>query len=576
MSKAYLVLFRTLGYFKGQKKRYIAGSVLSAASLLIALATPYLYRQIVIIITNGRSNAAITAVIELFAVLILLTPLVVIGDYMKQTAGAECTANLRKSLFDHILRLPVTEATERKTGDYFQRLTGDVRTATGFLTGYGSVALLKFFVYSIATIILLLRVSPVLAATGLVLGALSAVFSNAMKPLVRQLETLARQSCGILASQFIETLRSLPIVKVFLLHAYLSDTLRRSADDILKNRVKYRTVNGIMYSFVYLFTSNAQPIGFLVGVLFLLRGPMQMVDIVYAAGLIAVLADGMDNLNSFIVLVQPAIVAGKRVFDLLDETAEQEREAIAEPDTSNPAAILFKDVSFAYKGGQNVLNNVSFTVEKGKTAALVGGSGGGKTTLMKLLQDFYEVDKGSISLFGCPLQNLSRKTIRGLSAYVPQEATVFDGTVAENIAAGRESATMEEIENAAKQAHIDDMIRLLPQGYDTNIGERGSQISGGQRQRIAIARAILKDAPILLLDEATAALDSETEQEVYKGITALMQGRTTVVAAHRLSTVRNADRILVIEHGQIVEIGKHEELIMKRGRYWQLCGLLED
>lgn len=576
MSNLCRILTRIFKYLDLQITKYIIGSALSAVELLIVFVTPYFYKQIIYIVTKNNGNDSIYTAIVILGVLILLTPFVVLGNYLKQYAITVCTANLRKELFNHILHLPVTEAMERKTGDYFQRLSGDVWMTTNFLNNYSSNAILKFFVYTFLSIFLLMRISTLLAIVGIALGLLTVIFSNVMKPTVRRMEELARQSCGAVASQFIETLRNLPIIKVFLLQSYLSQIMRQSVDDIFIKRVRYRTINGIMYSFVYLFTKTAQPIGFMLGILFLSNGPLQIAEIVYAAGLIAVLADGMNNLNSFIVSIQPVIVASKRVFDLLDEPIEKERKSAVEIDTCNPIAIRFENVSFSYNKRRKVFHNISFSVERGKTVAIVGSSGSGKTTIMKLLLDFYPIDEGTIYLFGCPLENMSQKDIRHLCAYVPQEATVFDGTIADNIAAGCETATIEETVNAANKAHICEIVKNLPQGYNTLIGERGSQISGGQRQCIAIARAILKNTPILLLDEATAALDSETEQKIYQDLTSRMQECTTIIIAHRLSTVKCADSILVLENGEIVECGHHEELIKKGGKYWKLYGLLKD
>lgn len=226
-----------------------------------------------------------------------------------------------------------------------------------------------------------------------------------------------------------------------------------------------------------------------------------------------------------------------------------------------------RDVSFSY-GKKPVLDHVSLTVRRGERLAIVGGSGGGKSTLIKVMEAFYRPQSGELRYFGVAGEKLSPADIRALFAYVPQECTLFDGTIGENIALGRPGATQEEVESAAKEAGIHSFIQNLPQGYATPVGEAGGQLSGGQRQRVAIARALLKGAPILLLDEATAALDSQTEREIQQCLDQVSAGRTTVTVAHRLSTIENAHRVLVMEEGRVVEEGAfHQMLEQPSGRF---------
>ena len=227
----------------------------------------------------------------------------------------------------------------------------------------------------------------------------------------------------------------------------------------------------------------------------------------------------------------------------------------------------FNDVRFAYRSDEAVLRGISFVAEPGKLTALVGPSGSGKTTIVNLILRFYDVERGKIAVDGQDIRQVSRHSLRRHLAYVGQDVFLFRGTIRDNIAFGKPDATEEEIVAAAKGAYAHDFITTFPRGYDTPVGEHGLQLSGGQRQRVAIARALIKDAPIILLDEATAALDSESELQVREAMEHLCQGRTTVAIAHRLHTVSHADRIYVIEDGEVVESGRHEELLRKNGRY---------
>ncbi|WP_018391260.1 ABC transporter ATP-binding protein [Ancylobacter sp. FA202] len=262
------------------------------------------------------------------------------------------------------------------------------------------------------------------------------------------------------------------------------------------------------------------------------------------------------------------LLGARMLFGLLDRPAT-EADAPETPElVVTGGCIAFEDVVFSYRESEPVLRGLSFIAEPGQTTALVGPSGGGKSTVMNLLERFYDVESGDVTIDGQRIDAVTRRSLRQAIGFVSQDVFLFTGTVRENIAAGRPGATDEQIIAAAKSAHAHDFIMGFEGGYGSRVGERGTQLSGGQRQRIAIARAFLKDAPILLLDEATAALDSESEAEVQKALQSLQANRTTLVIAHRLQTVINADKICVIEKGRVVESGRHEELVAKRGRYF--------
>ena len=261
------------------------------------------------------------------------------------------------------------------------------------------------------------------------------------------------------------------------------------------------------------------------------------------------------------------LVGVRILFDVVDHPPTEKPDDEKPPLKLSAAHVEFTNVQFAYRPGERVIGNLSFLAEPGKMTALVGPSGGGKSTILNLMLRLYEVDGGVIAIDGQNIAAVSRRSLRSQLAYVGQDVFLFRGSVRENIALGRAGATEAEIVAAAKAAYAHDFIMAFPRGYDTQVGEHGMQVAGGERQRIAIARALLKDAPIILLDEATASLDSELERQVQGAIEHLCQGRTTIVIAHRLHTVVDADRIFVIEDGTVVELGRHDELLRKSGRY---------
>jgi subfamily B ATP-binding cassette protein MsbA/ATP-binding cassette subfamily B protein AbcA/BmrA len=278
----------------------------------------------------------------------------------------------------------------------------------------------------------------------------------------------------------------------------------------------------------------------------------------------------LGNMPPIIASMGEAAGAAQRIFKLLDQDIERDSGRVNRPIQDSQAIIQLEDVSFAYSDGVPVLKDVDLDIRKGQTVAVVGPSGGGKSTLLKLILGFYRPPHGLIRLFGDDLNEWKLSAARQQMAFVAQDSYLFPVSLAENIRCGRPGASQADVERAARLANIHDFIAGLPDGYETNAGEWGSRLSGGQKQRISLARAILKDAPILLLDEPTSALDAESEALVQEALERFTQDRTTVVIAHRLSTIKNADRVLVLHDGEIVEDGTHDELIEKGGLYLDL------
>lgn len=559
---------RGFSYFGKARKTYIFGAIFAAFELALLFTTPYINQELIDIVTGEKDGNIVATLAILLLVFLLFVPPVVYGKYMQITATAKGTAELREKLFHHILKMPYSRVTQYKSGDYITRLSDDAARTTGIFNAHYFNHFVRFLVVFPVTLVLLIVNDWRIALAGVVYGTINLILSLYLNPLTKRMEGEVKTEVVRSASFLIEALRGIPVVRVFTLHAVLAEKYETICKRIREKRIKFRTVNGITYGVVDFFSQSAQAVGFILGVLLAGDG-VSVGSAVFNATLMGMMADSVYHLSTYLLLVQPNLVAMQRVFDLLDEPEEIYAEMKNTPSIGN-IAVTFKNVGFSYDGEKQVLNGIDLTVKRGEHLALVGGSGGGKSTVIKLMEGFYRPTSGKIYYGDTNSTALTESKIRDLFAYVPQECTLFDGSIGENIALGKPGATKAEIERAAALADLKDFIESLPDKYDTPVGERGGQLSGGQKQRVAIARALLKNAPILLLDEATAALDSAAEKEVQRCLDTVSNGMTTVTVAHRLSTVRNVDRILVLEAGKVVEEGTFDELLCLNGKFKKL------
>ena len=559
---------RGFSYFGKARKTYIFGAIFAAFELALLFTAPYINQELIDIVTGEKDGNIVATLAILLLVFLLFVPPVVYGKYMQITATAKGTAELREKLFHHILKMPYSRVTQYKSGDYITRLSDDAARTTGIFNAHYFNHFVRFLVVFPVTLVLLIVNDWRIALAGVVYDTINLILSLYLNPLTKRMEGEAKTEVVRSASFLIEALRGIPVVRVFTLHAVLAEKYETICKRIREKRIKFRTVNGITYGVVDFFSQSAQAVGFILGVLLAGDG-VSVGSAVFNATLMGMMADSVYHLSTYLLLVQPNLVAMQRVFDLLDEPEEIYAEMKNTPSIGN-IAVTFKNVGFSYDGEKQVLNGIDLTVKRGEHLALVGGSGGGKSTVIKLMEGFYRPTSGKIYYGDTNSTALTESKIRDLFAYVPQECTLFDGSIGENIALGKPGATKAEIERAAALADLKDFIESLPDKYDTPVGERGGQLSGGQKQRVAIARALLKNAPILLLDEATAALDSAAEKEVQRCLDTVSNGMTTVTVAHRLSTVRNVDRILVLEAGKVVEEGTFDELLCLNGKFKKL------
>lgn len=481
--------------------------------------------------------------------------------------------NLRRSVFDNVMNLHLGYFNDQRKGDIISKIASDVQVVQFSVTSTLQVVF-KEPLQLIAYMIMLLIISVKLTSFAILVLPVSAyVISRIVKKLKRQ-ATEAQQVFGNMISYLDESLSGIRIIKAFNATQFIKD---RFSDE----NTRYSKINRRMVRRQQLGSPVSEFLGVTMVAVILLYGGHLVLSpdggleatefIAYIALFSQImrpakaLTDSFSNINS-------GIAAGERVLELIDQKSEIQDKPDAKSIQAFEEAISFNDVHFAYTN-EPVLEGINLEIKKGQTVALVGPSGSGKSTMMDLIPRFIDVTDGSVKFDGTDVRDLKMDDIRSLIGLVDQEAVLFNDTIYHNIAFGLEHVPYEEVEKAARIANAHEFIVNLENGYDTVIGDRGSKLSGGQRQRVCIARAILKNPPILLLDEATSALDTESERLVQDALNKLMQNRTTVIIAHRLSTVKHADLICVLENGKIVESGNHNELMEKRGLYRKLIDM---
>ncbi len=532
-------LFRTfLSYYQGQVHLFVGDTICALLVAGIDLAFPQILRTL----TRGLFAQGADAImgvlvylaIGLVAMYLLRFACRYFVVYWGHVMGARMESRMREDLFD---------AYER----------------TEFLL-IGLVEIVgSFIILGTINVPLTLVMAVVLVA----LVALDVVANLRM----RAVFTENRQRISGVNSRVEDSLEGARVVKSFAAEDVERAKFRRSNDAYLDSKVRMYRAMGVYQAAIAVMMGFLNVTIVVMGGWLIARGQMEAADLATFALYISLFTNPIDNILNFTETFQKAIAGFARFVEVLNEQPDIQDAPDARELRVTQGAISYSHVEFAYQKGEPVIRDLNLDVRPGETLALVGPSGGGKSTTCSLLPRFYDVEAGSITIDGQDVRKVTQKSLREAIGLVQQDVYLFDGTIAENIAYGRPDATPDQIRLAAQRARVDEFVRELPDGYETQVGERGTRLSGGQKQRIAIARVFLKNPPILIFDEATSALDNESEAAVQESLARLAEGRTTIVIAHRLSTIKDADEIATITDGTVSERGTHEELLAKNGTY---------
>lgn len=562
------MLRKFITYYKPYKKLFFMDLLVATISALCDLVYPMITRNIV---NKVIPNREFRFLIVFAAVLITIYLIKMLCAYWMQywghLVGVGMQADMRRDVYEHLQKLPVKYFDNNQTGSIMSRIINDLQDISE-LAHHGPEDIFISFFMIVGSFVVLLRINVVLTIIVFCILPIIILYSMYKRKKLLASFVKTREKTGDINARLQNSISGIRVSKAFVIDEDEKERFEEGNQQFVTAKSYSYKVMAEYTAGVGFFTDMLDYSVLIVGAIFTYYGKINIGDFLAYLLYIKIFTQPIKRLIAFVEQYQNGMSGFKRFIELIEVDREKDRENAKEVGRVE-GEIRFENVSFSYEN-KKILEGINLNIEKGKMLALVGPSGGGKTTLCNLIPRFYTVDSGDIKIDGKSIYDLKVESLRKNIGIVQQDVFLFTGTIKENILIGKTNATDEEVIEAAKKANIHDLIMQMPDGYDTNVGERGTKLSGGQKQRIAIARIFLKNPPILILDEATSALDNIIERLIQKSLEDLCKGRTTIVVAHRLSTIQSADEIIVLTDNGIEERGTHQELIENKGFYYKL------
>ncbi|MET0957093.1 MAG: ABC transporter ATP-binding protein [Solirubrobacterales bacterium] len=561
---------RLLGFLRPYRRTVIWSLAFAWAAMVITVVVPLLIGAAVDAINEGDRDALMPIALALVGAGLLRLGLTIVRRLIAGKVSLAVEFDLRQGVYEHLQRLELGFFDGQQTGQLMSRSTVDL-AAIRFFLGYGLIFLTQNALTIALASVVMFALNPWLAALALIpvpfVIIAAARFSRLSRPAVQEVQ----QRIAELTAEAEESVSGVRIVKAFAREAHMLTRFRRQVNRVFDQNVYSTRLRAFYSPMLGFIPSLGLAVVLWVGGREVIEGDMSLGTFTAFYTYLIMLMGPMRMLGMALGMAQRAVASGNRLFEILDRDPRITSPPDAPELPPGPGAVSFKRVDLRYGAGPPALTGIDLEVKAGRTVALVGPTGSGKTSLVALIARLYDPSEGSVSVDGADLREVDVSSLRRQIAFVADDPFLFSDSVAENIAYARPEATREQIELAAKRAQAHEFILGLPDGYETVVGERGLTLSGGQRQRVAIARALIAEPRILILDDATSSVDATTEEEIKRGLREAMEGRTTFVVAHRLSTISLADEIVVMEAGRIVDRGRHEELLERCPLYAEIA-----